>query len=113
MNVVSTRPQLFVLLAVVSLGLVLFAACGGGAPVTAPAPVSGRDVYAQQCAFCHGPQGEGGVGLQLADGAVVARFARIEDQKAFVRNGSGAMPAFGGSLTDEQLHAVVEYTRSL
>jgi mono/diheme cytochrome c family protein len=75
--------------------------------------VSGRDVYEQQCAVCHGPQGEGGAGLRLAGGSVVARFPRIEDQQTFVRSGKGAMPAFGGSLTAEQLRAVVEYTRTL
>jgi mono/diheme cytochrome c family protein len=113
MNRSSARPQRAVLLSVVGLGLGLFAACGGGTPVTAAEPVSGREVFEQQCAVCHGQQGEGGVGLRLAGGSVVAKFPRIEDQLTFVRSGKGTMPAFGGSLTAEQLRAVVEYTRTL
>jgi mono/diheme cytochrome c family protein len=113
MNRTSERPQRAVFLGVVALGLGMFAACGRGTPVTAAEPVSGRDVYEQQCAVCHGVQGEGGVGLRLAGGSVVAKFPRIEDQQTLVRSGKGAMPAFGGSLTAAQLRAVVEYTRSL
>jgi mono/diheme cytochrome c family protein len=48
---------------------------------------------------------------------VTKDYPDIEDQIAFVAEGQGAMPAFGpGSsreLTEEELRAVVEYTREL
>jgi mono/diheme cytochrome c family protein len=73
----------------------------------------GAAQYAANCANCHGADGEGGVGPQLAGGAVVKRFPSIDDQIAFVTEGSGSMPAFGGQLSPEQIRQVVEYTRTL
>jgi mono/diheme cytochrome c family protein len=73
----------------------------------------GAAVYASDCASCHGADGEGGVGPQLADGAVVKQFPSVDEQIAFVREGSGSMPAFGGQLSPAQIRQVVEYTRTL
>ena len=73
----------------------------------------GAQVFAASCARCHGADGGGGAGPQLAGGAAAKRFPDAEDQIAFVTDGAGAMPAFGGELSPEQIRQVVEYSRTL
>jgi mono/diheme cytochrome c family protein len=81
---------------------------------TGSTPASpGAALFAANCASCHGADGGGGVGPQLAGGAVVKRFPSVDDQITFVRDGSGSMPAFGGQLSPAQIRQVVEYTRTL
>jgi mono/diheme cytochrome c family protein len=92
-------------------------------PVTA-----GAAIFAERCASCHGATGGGGVGPQLSDGMVLETFADPADQVAWVTGGSeafleagvygdtdkpvgGGMPAFGGTLTPEELVAVVAHER--
>ncbi|TYO67175.1 cytochrome c [Bradyrhizobium hipponense] len=41
---------------------------GGNLPPGRGSVADGRDVYAQQCASCHGEKGEGGLGDRLAGG---------------------------------------------
>jgi mono/diheme cytochrome c family protein len=66
-----------------------------------------------RCAGCHGVDGGGGSGPKLNDGAVVTKYPNIEDQIAIVRDGRGAMPAFKDrNLSDDQIRALVEYTRT-
>lgn len=71
----------------------------------------GEVVFARDCAACHGPSGEGGVGLKLADGRVVERYPDPADHRAVVVEGRGAMPAWGSRLSDEEIDAVVRYER--
>jgi mono/diheme cytochrome c family protein len=59
---------------------------------------AGEAIYATQCAPCHGDNLEGGVGPPL-----VATGQDLESQMAIVRDGRNAMPAFGPTLSDEQL----------
>jgi quinohemoprotein ethanol dehydrogenase len=75
---------------------------GAGEPGNAD---NGKAVFAMACKFCHGEQGEGGHGggpsLQaLRNAAVVVQVAS---------EGRNAMPAFGGTLTPEQLRDVAAY----
>ena len=81
---------------------------GSTAPTT-----PGAQVFAANCAPCHGSDGGGGTGPQLAGGAAVKRFPAVDDQIAFVSDGSGAMPSFAGRLSPAQIRQVVEYTRTL
>jgi mono/diheme cytochrome c family protein len=93
----------------------------------------GRDLYTSNCASCHGAEGQGGVGRPLD--TVLLTFPNRADHLAWVHNGSpapgtpygdpnrpggqrisgqgvaSAMPAFKGSLTDEQIDAIVRYER--
>lgn len=80
---------------------------GGGAASTSP----GASVYSANCAGCHGADGGGGLGPQLA-GRVVEKFPDAADEVAVVTNGRGGMPSFQGDLTPEQIDEVVEYTRT-
>jgi mono/diheme cytochrome c family protein len=110
-------------------------------PKVATGPLGvGTEVYGN-CASCHGSTGEGGSGRELDKGNVVATFPHIEDQLRFVYFGTanynlagvkiygnpqreggahqtgsfGPMPAWGstvgGSLTDDQILAVVCHER--
>ena len=86
---------------------------GGAAylPETGALPTNGAEIYSARCSGCHGSDGGGGSGPRLA-GRVKDDFPDIEDQIAFVAQGKGGMPGFGGSLTDAEIRLVVEYTRS-
>jgi len=89
--------------------------------------VSGSQVYASNCASCHGATGGGGVGPALADGASVQTFPDEAAHIDWVKTGSqpvagkpygatgkiatGGMPGFEGSLSEEEIQAVVQYER--
>jgi cytochrome c550 len=69
----------------------------------------GARIYAAKCAGCHGTSGEGNLGPALVG---VADRLTVTDQIAVVANGRGTMLAFSPALTDEQIAAVVDYTRT-
>ena len=75
-------------------------------------PTPAASIYATRCASCHGADGGGGFGPPLGGGIVVERYPNPADQIAVVTNGRGSMPSFAGSLTPEQIAAVVEFTRT-
>ena len=83
----------------------------GGGGGGAAAASTGASVYSAKCAVCHGADGGGGVGPQLA-GRVVDRFPDAADQVAVVTNGRAGMPSFKSQLTPEEIDQVVEYTRT-
>ncbi len=76
-----------------------------------PALVEGRSIFEERCRSCHGADGRGGSGPDLA--GVEERFPDIADQVAVVTNGRGAMPGWGEALSDDQIRAVVLYTREV
>lgn len=95
---------------------------GGGGDFIA----MGEDVYQNvaNCDGCHGANGQGGVGPGF--GGVVTTFGSCADHIEWVTLGSegfqgtygdtdkpvnGGMPAFGSTLTEEQLAAVVAFER--
>lgn len=68
---------------------------------------AGRDVFVANCGTCHmlsdaGTSGTTGPSLDGTSRSV----EEIEEQ---VRNGGGAMPALGDTLSDEDIAAVAEY----
>jgi polyvinyl alcohol dehydrogenase (cytochrome) len=77
---------------------------GGGGDGAA----SGEEVYRQSCASCHGGAGEGASGPSLV--GVADRLSR-EGHVAVVLEGRGEMPGWEGSLTPEEVEAVVDYER--
>jgi cytochrome c oxidase subunit II len=91
-------------------------------PITpAPAPpdavaaaggLDGSKLFGRNCAGCHGGDGSGGIGPRLA-GRVVTRFPDPATQIAVVTDGRRGMPSFGGSLSAEEIAAIVEYTRTI
>ncbi len=76
-----------------------------------PVHDDGARIFAARCSGCHGAQGQGLSGPQLA-GRVVERFPDPAAEAAIIANGGNGMPAFGSRLTAEELNAVVEFTRT-
>src|SRR5689334_8444277 len=90
--------------------LFLLAACGdprlSSVESIAGDPVAGSDVYAANCASCHGASGEGGAGPALP--GVDADTLRMT-----VLYGKESMPAFDGTLTDTEIADVTAFVTSL
>ena len=82
---------------------------GGGSGASGGSP--GQQLFAANCATCHGADGQGAVGPQLA-GTVTKRFPNVDDQIALVSNGTGGMPSFKSKLSAKEIQEVVEYTRT-
>ncbi|MDA0735034.1 MAG: cytochrome c [Chloroflexi bacterium] len=120
---------------ILTLALLLtVTACGGGSPAfTEQVATGGRVVYQQNCASCHGLQGEGQPGWQITqpDGRLLApphndtgHSWHHPDGLLFgiVKNGGASlnipkfesgMPAFGEELTDEEIRSVIEHIKTL
>lgn len=109
--------EVLALLAAAFTVVMLFAASGGdggspsGGEGSGGEAADGEATYVSSCAGCHGAGGQGGLGPQLADGAVVAAFPDEADQVEVVAEGRGGMPGFGDRLSPEQVAAVVAFTR--
>jgi quinohemoprotein ethanol dehydrogenase len=68
---------------------------------------AGKQVFADNCAVCHGPTGKGGNG-----GPDLTSIESAKDYAAVVAqvtNGGGGMPPFKGTLTDKQIKDVSTY----
>ena len=115
-----TTPPLLRHLGTVLLVVVLAVSCASDPPEVPlgpdgePDPVLalGRDVYGARCGNCHGSSGGGGTGPRLA-GVVAERYPEPADQAEVIRDGLNSMPAFGGTLSEEMIDAVVRYTREV
>lgn len=80
----------------------------GGQQVSPQGNDEGAQIY-QQCAVCHGSNGQGGSGPALAGDKNIqdANF-----QIDTILNGRGAMPSWAGALSDEQIAAVATHERT-
>lgn len=108
--------------ALVVVAVASLAACGADSPAEIPLRadgtpdpelVAGAALFTAQCSRCHGATGGGGLGPRLADGGAKEKFASMADQVEFVRKGKKAMPAFGLTLDEAEIEAVVRYTREV
>jgi alcohol dehydrogenase (cytochrome c) len=82
------------------------AAAGGGGGGTADA-AAGKEVFSEQCSVCHGADGLGGNGgPDLTTMPKAKEQAGAEEQ---VTNGGGGMPAFKGTLSEEEIANVAAY----
>lgn len=112
-TVESMRTSLVLLVSVAAA----LASCSAQAVPVPPADnaqlVQGSEIWARTCVSCHGRSGEGGRGDKLNEGQVIAIYPDIQAEIDIVADGKGAMPGFGGKLTDEEIEAVVAYTREV
>ena len=104
-----------------ALTMSLLAAAAIGAALLAPeravsqppnTPGSPANLYATNCAGCHGTDLSGGRGPALFNPALLA--ARTDAQlEATVHKGipNSEMPAFDGTLADNDIHSIVAYLR--
>ena len=83
----------------------------GGQTGTTGAP-NGAQLYRTNCSGCHGGDGGGGIGPQLRDGAVTSSFKDAASEVSFVKSGGSGMPSFRDDLTDAEIQAVVDFTRT-
>ncbi|WMT91732.1 cytochrome c [Pelagibacterium sp. H642] len=71
----------------------------------------GETVYANNCAACHGVEGEGGGGPALVGSSVVEGRSAVIYQILFGATDHG-MPAFAPILSDQEIAAVATYIRN-
>ena len=71
----------------------------------------GAKIYAANCAACHQPNGKGAGSFPALDGSKVVLGPK-EANFQIMLNGKGAMPKWGGVLSDSDIAAVVTYTRN-
>ena len=99
-------------------------AVGGAVNPILPSDASvalGRTLYAQHCVACHGPFGLGdgpaGVALNPPPASLPSHVPLHSDGDLFAFVSAGfpgsAMPAFKGTLTDEQIWHLVNYLHTL
>jgi mono/diheme cytochrome c family protein len=85
----------------------------------APSPdgAASTAAFRAKCAMCHGPDGSGsevGKSMNVPDLRSLAVQKLPDAQLAqIISDGKGGMPPFKSSLSEEQIHSLVVYIRSL
>jgi alcohol dehydrogenase (cytochrome c) len=83
------------------------AAAGGAAGGATADAAAGKEVFSEECSVCHGATGHGGNGgPDLRTMPLAKTQAGAEKQ---VTNGGGGMPAFKGTLSEEEISNVAAY----
>jgi mono/diheme cytochrome c family protein len=77
-----------------------------------PRLVTGREVYIENCASCHGAAGDGGSGPKLSDGEVEDNLT-LEEQIEVIADGRGNMPPWGDDLSEEEIEGVAQFEREV
>ena len=73
----------------------------------------GRLLFAEECAVCHGENGEGEMGPAVGNPALLAQASDAFLRYAIEQGRDGTdMPAFGGILPKEDIDAVTAFLRS-
>jgi quinohemoprotein ethanol dehydrogenase len=68
---------------------------------------AGQTIFQDNCSTCHGSNGQGGNGGPNL--TAIASAKQLQRVIAQVTNGGGGMPAFRGTLTDQQIADVAAY----
>ena len=76
--------------------------------------LSGSEIYSNICSQCHGPNGEGGVGVALADPAIQKKYSDEDIYNAISKGHAGSsMIAWEGILSKDQIQALVVFIRQM
>jgi mono/diheme cytochrome c family protein len=79
-----------------------------------PVATSGAEIFAEVCAQCHGPNGQGGLGPSLRDPDFQARMTDQELSNVInLGHEATAMIGWGEILSSQQINQVVAYIREL
>jgi mono/diheme cytochrome c family protein len=74
-------------------------------------------MFRAKCAMCHGPDGAGstvGKSMNVPDlRSPAVQKVRDAELAQVISNGKGGMPPFKNSLSEDQIHSLVSYVRSL
>lgn len=102
-----------------TVAVLALTACGGSDPNetkaikdavgTDPLLLRGQSIFTANCSRCHGTNGQGLSGPSLHDDSTITRFPIAEDRVTWVKNGSGAMPGFDDTLSDEEIDTVLTF----
>ena len=103
--------QVIAIIGAVTFVVLLFANQPEDGTASVDGKADGKVIYEMNCARCHGTNGEGGIGPRLA-GVVTTAFPDEKIEIELVESGPAIMPAFSEILSDEEIKAVVEYTRN-
>lgn len=81
------------------------------APVAPPTPQAGAKLFAESgCTQCHGPQGNG---TDKAPNIHDVRKRKTDEQiYVQIKEGKGAMPAFGDALSESEIRSIVAFLRA-
>ena len=80
---------------------------GGAQETGGGVPAEGAVVFSENCSTCHGATGHGGNGGPDLRTMPLAQSEEGAIQQ--VTNGGGGMPAFGGTLSEEEIENVAAY----
>ena len=82
-----------------------------------PDNAAAKATFQTKCAMCHGQDGAGssvGKSMNVPDlRAPAVQKSPDAELAQIISNGKAGMPAFKGSLSDDQIHALVTHIRSL
>lgn len=85
---------------------------GGSTAPAGPDLAAGEQLYASNCAMCHGAEGEGGIGPSLqSDYSYGSSREAVHESIAMGR--PNGMPKFSGQLSGEQLDNLTGFVLSL
>lgn len=91
------------------IALMLFAGLGASQALAGP---TGAQLYARNCASCHGERGDGGIGVPLALPSFQAGISDDYLRKTIHQGRPGrVMPAFS-SLSGDEVEAIVRHVRA-
>ncbi|HME10382.1 MAG TPA: DUF5777 family beta-barrel protein [Bryobacteraceae bacterium] len=91
---------------------------GGSAPARQPSgqQPSGQQLFAANCAVCHGPAGQGkpAIGSRDLTNSAFQKSTSDAHIGTVIRDGTGGkMPAFGAKLSAEQIASLTAFVRTL
>lgn len=94
---------------------------GGAAGGADGLVAQGQTLYAEKCALCHGATGHGdGPGAAALDpkprNHTDGSYMNAQSNEALmgvIKDGKGQMPAWGSTMSDEEIRAVLAYVRTL
>ncbi len=113
-RVAARKPLIAALAFTASIALASVCVTAQDVPTANPLPADvdpGKQIFEQRCSVCHGLDGGGAMGpniqgIPMRIGAPVVAST--------IKNGiTGAMPAFGGQLSDAQIQQVIAYLLTL
>ena len=81
---------------------------GSGSSSVAPELAEGHALYAEFCAACHGPDGEGGPGGPVAGIGMTA-----SELDVIIRAGVGSMPGYEDQMRESEIEALVAFSEAL
>lgn len=104
-----------------STRLAALAASAAGLLILAAGPAdagpSGKGLYQQNCAYCHGGSGKGdgpnAAKLRPKPADLAAASLSQKEIEGVVRNGKRSCPSWGESLKEDEIAAVAAYVKSL